>query len=70
MDRQGDEVHVTHTEARSGSTPHVVRYILAISLVLVVIAFTVIVLTGALSSPQGSHTAPVSNQAAPTSAAG
>ena len=33
------EEHRTQTEARAGSTPHVVRYILAISLVLVALAF-------------------------------
>jgi hypothetical protein len=35
----GDEPHVTTTEARAGSTPHVVRYILPISLGLVIIIF-------------------------------
>ncbi|WP_293861268.1 hypothetical protein [Sphingomonas sp. SCN 67-18] len=34
-----DEIHKTATEARAGTTPHVVRYVLAISLALVVIAF-------------------------------
>lgn len=32
MERQGEETHVTTEEARSGSTPHIVRYVLAISL--------------------------------------
>lgn len=36
--------HVTTTEARGGSTPHMTRYILGISLVLVVVLFAIIVL--------------------------
>lgn len=36
--------HVTGTEARQGSTPHVVRYVLAISLLLAVIAMLVILI--------------------------
>jgi hypothetical protein len=31
--------HVTTTEARAGSTPHMTRYVLGIGLVLVVIIF-------------------------------
>ena len=37
-------IHETATEARAGSTPHIVRYILLISLVLVIVAFAVILL--------------------------
>ncbi len=37
-----EEVHRTDTEARAGSSPHIVRYILAISLALVILAFVVI----------------------------
>ncbi len=36
------EEHLTKTEARAGTTPHMTRYILSISLILVVIAFVVI----------------------------
>lgn len=35
MERQGDELHVTEEEASGGHQPHVVRYILGISLLLV-----------------------------------
>lgn len=49
MDRRGDEIHETTTEARAGSTPHIVRYILIISTTLLVVAFAVIVATGMLS---------------------
>ena len=34
--------HVTTTEARAGTTPHVARYVLGIGLVLVIIVFAVI----------------------------
>ncbi len=36
--------HVTKTEARAGTTPHMVRYILPISLGLVVIIFALLLL--------------------------
>lgn len=36
------EVHLSKTEARAGSTPHIVRYILGISLLLVIVAFAVV----------------------------
>jgi hypothetical protein len=36
--------HVTTTEARAGSTPHVTRYVLVIGLLLVVAIFAVILL--------------------------
>jgi hypothetical protein len=47
MERQGDEVHITTNEARGGSTPHIVRYVLAISLLLVVLALSAIWMLGA-----------------------
>ena len=34
-----EKIHVSGQEARAGSTPHVTRYVLAISLVLVILAF-------------------------------
>ena len=51
MERRGDEVHVNTVEARGGATPHVARYVLAISLALVIIAFAVIVMTGPQHPP-------------------
>ena len=35
-------IHVESEDARAGSTPHVVRYVLAISLILAVVALGVI----------------------------
>lgn len=52
MDTKDTEIHVTRDEARAGSTPGVVRYVLAIGLLLVIVAFAVIVMTGALTSDQ------------------
>jgi len=39
MTDPNEKIHVSGQEARAGSTPHVTRYILAISLVLVIVAF-------------------------------
>jgi Flp pilus assembly protein TadB len=38
------EQHISTTDARAGSTPHMTRYILAFGLVLVIVAFIAIVL--------------------------
>jgi len=37
-----EPIHVESEDARAGSTPHVVRYVLAISLILAVVALGVI----------------------------
>jgi hypothetical protein len=39
---EGNEEHISTTDARAGSTPHMTRYILVWGLVLVVIAFIII----------------------------
>ena len=39
MTDPNEKIHVSGQEARAGSTPHVTRYVLAISLVLVILAF-------------------------------
>ena len=39
-----EEIHVDRDNARAGSTPHVTRYVLGISLALVIILFAVILL--------------------------
>lgn len=46
-----DEIHVSTEEARSGSTPNIVRYVLAISLLLAIIALSAIWMTGAFNAP-------------------
>lgn len=49
MKKIGDEVHLDTDEARSGDTPHIVRYVLAISLALAIVVLSAIWITGALS---------------------
>ncbi len=49
MEREGDEVHVDTDEARGGSTPHVVRWVLAISLTLAVIAMSAVWIVPAIT---------------------
>lgn len=66
MERQGEEVEVTTTEARGGETPHIVRYVLIISLVLAIAAMSLIWITGATNSAQGDQNGPVSGQATPS----
>ncbi len=39
-----EQVHVTKTEARAGTTPGVTRYVLGISLVLVIVIFAFLIL--------------------------
>ena len=39
-----DETHLTRTEARGGSSNHVTRYVLPISLIAVVVIFAAILL--------------------------
>lgn len=48
MNRQGNEVHIETDEARGGTTPHVVRFVLAISLALAVIAMSAVWIIPAL----------------------
>ncbi len=38
--------HLTTTEARGGSTPHMTRYVLGIGLLLVIVLFAVILFVG------------------------
>jgi hypothetical protein len=49
MYKIGDEVHLDAEDARAGETPHIVRYVLIISLALAIIALSAIWITGALS---------------------
>ena len=62
MERHGEEVHVDTEEARSGKTGMGVRYVLAISLALVVVAFVALWLMGS-GAPGQSGQAPPSGVA-------
>ena len=42
------EVHKSTDDARAGATPHIVRYVLGISLFLAILAMTIIWVSGAL----------------------
>lgn len=42
MERQGDEVHLNEEEATGASKPHVVRWVLGISLILAVVAMSLV----------------------------
>lgn len=58
MQRIGDEVHVDVDEARGGSTPKIVRYVLITSLILAILALSAIWIGRALHD-QPSHGHPV-----------
>jgi len=45
-------MHVSSDEARSGSTPHIVRYLLLVSLFLAIAALSAIWILGALDGPR------------------
>ncbi len=49
MERQGDEIHVSSTEASGGVTHHGVRYVLAFSLLLAIALLSAVWITGALT---------------------
>ncbi len=49
MERDGEEVHVSQEEASGGVQPHVVRYVLGVSLILVVILMSVIWIVGSVT---------------------
>lgn len=68
MERQGDEVHIETDEARGGSTPQIVRYVLAISLVLAILALSLVWISGALSRdtyPEPEASAPATVETVP-----
>ena len=49
MERQGEEVHVSPEEASAGSQPHIVRYVLGISLLLVTVLLSLIWILGSVT---------------------
>ena len=65
MERHGDEVHIETDEARGASTPHIVRYVLLISLVLAILALSAVWMTGAFNAPQDRPGDGITNQAPP-----
>jgi hypothetical protein len=49
MDQPGHQTHINAEDARSGETPHIVRWVLGISLALAVIAMSAVWLIPTLS---------------------
>jgi hypothetical protein len=49
MKRNGDQVELNTEEASGGTTPHIVRYILAISLFLAILSLSAVWITGAVT---------------------
>lgn len=47
MENLGGKVHITTDEARGGSTPHVVRWMLGISLLAAIVLLSAVWMTGA-----------------------
>ncbi len=65
MHHEGEKIVVSTEEASGGEKRNEVRYILAISLALVIVLFAIIYTTGVLTSD-----APESNNSAPTQKTG
>lgn len=63
METDNREVHIDRDEARAGSTPGVVRYVLAFGLILVIVAFAIIVMTGMSGSNQDNNSQDASERA-------
>jgi hypothetical protein len=49
MDQNQHEIHIDANDARAGSTPHIVRWVLGISLTLAIIAMSAVWLIPALT---------------------
>ena len=65
MEQRGDEVHFETDEARGASTPNIVRWILAISLLAAIVLLSLIWMTGAANAPQDRPGDGITNQAPP-----
>jgi hypothetical protein len=49
MHRDGDEVHLSEEEASAASKPHIVRYVLGVSLLLAVFLMSAIWIIGSIT---------------------
>jgi hypothetical protein len=56
MQTRGEKIHAEVDQARAGSTPNIVRWILSISLVAAIVLLTAIWVIGAWSSDQDTQT--------------
>jgi hypothetical protein len=64
MHREGEEVHIDKDEARAGSTPHIVRWVLVASLSILVILFTLTFVVGVDQASDGRESANVTDDVA------
>lgn len=55
MDHNGDEVHISTDDARGGSTPNVMRWVLIISVVLAVILLSASWMLPAVTQSEGTQ---------------
>lgn len=62
MENRGGEIHMDTNEARGGSTPHVVRWVLIVGLVLAVGFLSLTWITGALGARHAEEDVAVSDQ--------
>lgn len=66
MKNNPEEIHLSTNEARGGRTPHIVRYVLAISLILAIGALSAVWIFGASNAPQDRPGDGITNQAVPS----
>jgi hypothetical protein len=59
---RSNEVHSETDAARAGSTPHIVRWILVISLVAAIVLLSIIWMTGAATQTEAEQNVEVSSQ--------
>lgn len=62
MEQHGNETHIETDEARGGSTPHIVRWILAISLLAAIVLLSIIWITGAATQSEAEGSANARNK--------
>jgi hypothetical protein len=49
MHREGEEVHLNEEEASGASKPHIVRYVLGVSLLLAVVLMSAVWIIGSIT---------------------
>ncbi len=64
MQTNGERVHADVDEARAGSTPNIVRWVLIVSLLAAIVLLTAIWVIGAWSSDQNNQTVDAQTRAA------
>lgn len=62
MQRTGDEVHLNTQEASGGETPHIVRKVLFASLLLAIMAMSIVWISHSTNDSESSHQATTAEQ--------